>query len=249
MEPSSSSLLQIEHLKKEYLSKVILRDLSMQISKGELLCLLGPSGCGKSTLLKILADLETPDAGVIRWQKKDAFSFVFQDAELLPWRTTLENVRLPLELKSKLSKKEQNERSMQALQRVGLEDFAKHFPHEMSGGMKMRTSIARALVSTPTLLFMDEPFSALDEVTRFGLQSQLRKICFEQKLTIVFVTHSILEAVFLADRVVLMSAKEGLLVLDEKINFECERDEGVRQTLRYKNYVTMIGEKMRASLL
>ncbi len=217
----------------------------MEVYRGEFLCLLGPSGCGKSTLLRVLAGLEEANAGALQWQSKETLSFVFQDAELLPWRTALENVRLPLELQAKLTSKEQSEKSLEALRMVGLESFVNYFPHELSGGMKMRVSIARSLAMKPTVLFMDEPFSALDEIARFEIQNQLRKICSEQKLTVVFVTHSILEAVFLADRLILMAKNEGDLVLDEKIFYEQIRDDQLRETSAFLNYVTHISKKMR----
>jgi NitT/TauT family transport system ATP-binding protein len=239
--------LHLEHLEKSYHDQVVLKDVCLQLPEGEFLGLLGPSGCGKSTLLRLMAELEEPNGGKIYWRGDKNFAFVFQESELLPWRNAFENVRLPLELKSSLSPEAQDQKSKWALERVGLAKFANYFPHELSGGMKMRVSIARALSAGPKILFMDEPFSALDEVTRFDLQKQLRTLCEEEKLTVVFVTHSSFEAAFLADRVLLMAQKGGQFILNQKIAYPQRRDDFLRQEPAYLAQTHQISEKMRES--
>lgn len=246
---SSFPLLKLEHVVKSFETKTVLKDLHLELQAGEFLCLLGPSGCGKSTLLRILAGLEKATSGRITWPTEKNFAFVFQESELLPWRSALENVRLPLELNSDKSREEQNKKALEALQRVGLADAARAFPQELSGGMKMRVSIARALISIPRILFMDEPFSSLDEVTRFDLQNQLRELAETERLTVVFVTHSSFEAAFLADRVLLMANQGGHILLDQKIHYLEKRKDSLRQSQDYQKQVALISAKMRESFL
>jgi NitT/TauT family transport system ATP-binding protein len=185
---------------------------STDIRQGDFVALLGPSGCGKSTLLRLIAGLEKPTSGQIIWQDgaptPGEIGFVFQDATLMPWASAAENVFLPLKLRRKSRAATQTEVSA-ALAQVGLTDFANSKPAALSGGMKMRVSIARALVSQPKLLLMDEPFGALDEFTRHRLQEDLRALWQRSGKTIIFVTHSIYEAAFLATRVLVMSARPG----------------------------------------
>ncbi|MDE2516451.1 MAG: ABC transporter ATP-binding protein [Rhodospirillales bacterium] len=190
-----------------------LADISLAIAEGEFLALLGPSGCGKSTLLRLIAGLDRPDGGRIVWAGGAAppagqVGFVFQDATLLPWASAAENVFLPLRLAG-LSWDAAKGRVRDALGAVGLDGFAEARPHALSGGMRMRVSIARALVTRPRLLLMDEPFAALDEFTRHRLQADLRALWLQAGCTVIFVTHSIYEAAFLARRVVLMSPRPG----------------------------------------
>ncbi|MBV9785667.1 MAG: ABC transporter ATP-binding protein [Acidisphaera sp.] len=186
-----------------------LRDLSLHLASGDFMALLGPSGCGKSTLLRLIAGLDRPDAGRLAWEDgppgPGRIGFVFQDATLLPWATAAENVGLPLRLR----RTEPGEAVSAALARVGLAEFAQARPHALSGGMRMRVSIARALVSRPSLLLMDEPFAALDEFTRHGLQDDLLSLWREARCTVVFVTHSIYEAAFLARHIVVMTPRPG----------------------------------------
>ena len=188
--------------------------ISARIEAGEFVALLGPSGCGKSTLLRLMAGLETPSEGEIRWAAArpgpGEIGFVFQDATLMPWATAEENVRLPLRLQRRV----QPGAAAAALAQVGLAEFANVKPSGLSGGMKMRVSIARALVSEPKLLLMDEPFAALDEFTRHRLQEDLRGLWRRTGKTIVFVTHSIYEAAYLATRVLVMSARPGRIAAD-----------------------------------
>ena len=182
---------------------------SFTLAQGEFLSLVGPSGCGKSTALRLIAGLTEPSDGKIEWSgPKPSVGFVFQDAALMPWATVERNVRLPLDLKGISGKGKVRE----ALELVGLGGFANAYPRELSGGMRMRVSIARALAADATLLLMDEPFAALDELTRERLNDELRALWASRKLTVVFVTHSIYESVYLSSRVVVMSPRPGRVI-------------------------------------
>lgn len=219
----------------------VLDGIDLQVAPGEFVALLGPSGCGKSTLLRMIAGLEKPAAGHAFADSggRDFFrGFVFQEAHLLPWRTAAENVALPLELMGK-PKAEALKAARAALSRVELADAFELYPNQLSGGMKMRVSVARAIVSNPTLLLFDEPFAALDETVREKLQEDLRRLWRELGSTIVFVTHSVAEAVFLADRAVMMAAKPGRIISDLKINLAADRGEALRQ---HSSYWKMVGE-------
>ncbi|MGC4989527.1 ABC transporter ATP-binding protein [Nocardia salmonicida] len=193
-----------------------LSDVSLTVSAGEFVSLIGPSGCGKSTLLRIIADLETPSSGVVTVHGKSArqaridqdYGIAFQQAGLLEWRTVAANVELPLEL-HRVAKAQRKARSAELLAMAGLSEFADRYPAELSGGMQQRVAIARALARTPSLLLMDEPFGALDEMTREHMQGELLRIAGETGAAVVFVTHSIPEAVYLSDRVVVLSARPG----------------------------------------
>ena len=186
--------------------------MSLRIERGDFVALLGPSGCGKSTLLRLIAGLDRPDDGAVRWDAgapaPGRIGYVFQDATLLPWANTADNVRLPLRLQG-IPAAESGPRVAAALARVGLDGFGQALPRELSGGMKMRVSIARSLVQQPEILLMDEPFAALDEFTRHALQEELLVVADAARCSIVFVTHSIYEAAFLARRIVLMSPRPG----------------------------------------
>ena len=193
---------------------VALEDVSLAIEAGDFVALLGPSGCGKSTLLRLIAGLDRPDAGRITWQSAPGdIGFVFQDPTLLPWATALDNVRLPLRLRGR-DRAASRTASVAALERVGLAGFEGALPRELSGGMRMRVSIARSLVVEPSLLLMDEPFAALDEFTRHGLQDDLRRLWVSAGCSVVFVTHSIYEASYLAQRIVVMSPRPGRIVAE-----------------------------------
>jgi NitT/TauT family transport system ATP-binding protein len=193
-----------------------LEDASLRVYPNEFICLIGPSGCGKSTLLNLLAELIEPTAGrilingrpVSEARKTHQVGLVFQDAVLLPWRTAAENIALPLEV-LKLSKGEQIKRITEVLELVGLSGFADKFPHELSGGMRQRVGIARALSFDPQILLMDEPFGALDAITRDRMALELLRIWEQRQKTVIFVTHSISEAALLSDRVVMMTARPG----------------------------------------
>jgi NitT/TauT family transport system ATP-binding protein len=189
-----------------------LRDLSFAVAPGEFASLLGPSGCGKSTALRITAGLLAPDAGSITRDTND-IGFVFQDPTLMPWADALANARLPLDLRH-TPRGEANDRAVAALKRVGLGGFERAYPRELSGGMKMRVSLARALAARPKLLLLDEPFAALDEITRNALGDDLLRLWREDGLTVLFVTHSVSESSFLSSRVLVMSPRPGTITAD-----------------------------------
>ncbi|WP_241979903.1 ABC transporter ATP-binding protein [Cryobacterium glaciale] len=193
-----------------------LDDVSLTVAPGEFVSLIGPSGCGKSTLLRLVADLDVPTSGSIEVFGKPArqaridqdYGIAFQQAGLLPWRTVAGNIELPLELHG-VGKTARRARAAELIALVGLADFASHYPDQLSGGMQQRVAIARSLAESPSLLLMDEPFGALDEMTRERMQNELVRICAETQAAVVFVTHSIPEAVFLSNRVVVMSPRPG----------------------------------------
>jgi len=211
-------MLTVENLNKKYVSHgsvtSALLDINLRIEEGEFVCLLGPSGCGKSTLLKIIAGLIPATSGRITINGQPVSgpgperAVVFQDYALFPWMTVRDNVEFGLEAR-RLPAAERREVSSRLLKVVGLSDFAERFPHQLSGGMKQRVSIARALAVDPSLLLMDEPFGALDAQTRHLLQDELLRIWREYRKTVVFVTHSIEEAIYLSDRIVVMTARPG----------------------------------------
>jgi len=191
-----------------------LRDLSFTVAPGEFVSLLGPSGCGKSTALRLAANLLTPDSGAVTFPTgKPEIGFVFQEPTLMPWADALTNARLPLDLQN-APRGETNDRAASALARVGLAGFERALPRELSGGMKMRVSLARALVARPRLLLLDEPFAALDEITRAQLGDDLLRLWREDGLTILFVTHSVSESAFLSQRVLVMTPRPGTITAD-----------------------------------
>jgi NitT/TauT family transport system ATP-binding protein len=186
----------LEKVRRAFQDQVVINDMSLRIQPGEFLAILGPSGCGKSTLLRSIAGLAAPDSGRVSLQPSDAphqIGYVFQDAHLLPWRNVLENAALPLELMG-VPPPERTAKARQALANVGLQEAEERYPAQLSGGMRMRVSLARALVAEPKLLLLDEPFAALDEITRFRLDVQLRDLWISRRMTVIFVTHSISEA-------------------------------------------------------
>jgi NitT/TauT family transport system ATP-binding protein len=191
-----------------------LSELTFAVAQKEFVSLLGPSGCGKSTALRLAAGLLAPDAGRVEYpQQKPEIGFVFQEPTLMPWADALANVRLPLDLKH-VSRRDAAAQAASALARVGLAGFEHAYPRELSGGMKMRVSIARALVAKPQLLLLDEPFAALDEITRNGLGDDLLRLWREDGLTILFVTHSVSESSFLSQRVLVMTPRPGRVAAD-----------------------------------
>ena len=212
---TETPLVTLKNIGKTFASGVTaLGDVSLDVRDGEILTLLGPSGCGKSTLLRLIAGLSTPSAGTITWADealKKNVGFVFQEPTLLPWANVFDNVYLPLRLAG-ASRASVEERVNKALARVGLADFARALPRELSGGMKMRCAIARAFVTRPALILLDEPFAALDEVTRFRLNHDLLAMRRELGATIVFVTHSVFESAYLSTRIVVMSRRGGEIV-------------------------------------
>ena len=217
-----------------------LMEATLDIADGEFVALLGPTGCGKSTLLRIISDLLRPTSGTLAVRgapaadarRRNDFGFVFQEAALLPWRTALGNVELPLEVVG-YPVLQRTPRGNELLASVGLASFAHNYPSELSGGMKQRVAIARALSWNPSILLMDEPFSALDEITKNQLQDELLRIWEREKKTIVFVTHNISEAVYLADRVVVMSAHPGRIRQVIEVALPRERGPDIRDTLEF----------------
>ena len=221
---------------------LVLDGISFDVEPGEFVALLGPSGSGKSSLLRLAAGLDYPNHGrLVIEGSNGALSrgFVFQEATLMPWRTVLRNTMLPLELTGR-NKGEAEARAMEELRRVRLADFSARYPHELSGGMKMRASVARALTTRPNLLLLDEPFAALDESTRHALQLQLRVIWRALGMTVLFVTHSVTEAVFLADRIILLSQRPARLLLDRRVALPETRDTELRTSVEYNREIRHI---------
>jgi NitT/TauT family transport system ATP-binding protein len=213
-----------------------IRDLDLDIAAGEFVAILGPSGCGKSTLLRIIAGLDRADRGEVSidndrrdndLRRGARTAFVFQDAHLLPWRSVIDNVALPLELLG-VSKSDSRARAAEATAQVGLADAIDRYPAQLSGGMRMRASLARALVNNPELLLLDEPFAALDEITRQHLDDQLRGLWWRRRMTTLFVTHSIIEAAFLADRAIVFTRRPARIVLDHPLDLPAERTAALR---------------------
>ena len=250
-------LLRLTGISKTYANNTVaLEGVDLDIRPGEFLTLLGPSGCGKSTLLKMIAGLAAPSTGTIDWPQSsyDALGepdrllgFVFQEPTLLPWRTVFDNVYLPLKLAGQ-RKAAVRERIMEVLAQVGLTRFANAYPRELSGGMKMRVSIARALVTNPRILLMDEPFAALDEITRTKLNNDLLKLFAKQNLTVIFVTHSVYESVYLSSRIVVMSARPGRVSSDMAIDAPYPRDEEFRISTIYNDYCRRASEALRQAM-
>jgi NitT/TauT family transport system ATP-binding protein len=215
-----------------------LAGLDLEVRAGEFLSLLGPSGCGKSTALRIIAGLSEPTQGAVEWaaaaraENMSRIGFVFQEPTLMPWANVFNNVRLPLKL-AKMPAETAAARVNTALERVGLQKFSRAYPRELSGGMRMRVSIARALVTEPELLLMDEPFAALDEITRFKLNDDLLQMWQALRTTIVFVTHSVFESVYLSSRIAVMAARPGRVFTELAIDAPYPRDAKFRTSAEY----------------
>jgi NitT/TauT family transport system ATP-binding protein len=231
---------------------VALENISLTVERGEFVTFLGPSGCGKSTLLKLVSGLSPISEGKVQVNgmmpenAREMMSFIFQDATLLPWRTVEQNVGLGLEL-DHAARSIRNERVARMLELVGLGPVAKRYPRQLSGGMKMRVSIARALVSRPRILLMDEPFAALDEMTRDRLNEELLRLYIEQKWTVLFVTHSVAEAVFLSSRIVILSAHPGRVAHQIAVNLPWPRTAETRESRAFEDYVTQASRLLRGT--
>ena len=237
-------IVRLRNVDKVYANGVVaLRGLDLDVGEGEFLSLLGPSGCGKSTVLRLVAGLGEVSSGRIEWssaggpagQPTGDIGFVFQDPTLMPWATVWKNVLLPLKLRG-LAPDESAPRVREAIAMVGLEGFEKAYPRELSGGMKMRVSIARALVTRPRLLLMDEPFASLDEITRFKLDNDLLTLWARQRWTVVFVTHSVYESVYLSTRIAVMTARPGRTAGNVAVEGPDARDEAFRTSPLYNEY-------------
>lgn len=253
---TSSSLIEIDRVYKQYGTGVVaVRDMSLNIDKGQFVSFLGPSGCGKSTALRMIAGLTSVSAGSIRVnghapgeaRGPQDIGFVFQEPTLMPWATVLNNVYLPLRLAG-MSRKEAMPRIEEVLSQVGLSKFASAYPRELSGGMKMRVSIARALVTKPSLLLMDEPFAALDEMTRFKLNNDVLRLWQEHGLTVIFVTHSVYESAYLSNRVIVMAARPGRVVDDIRIEGPYPRPDNYRITKEYTDNCQIASHSLNKTL-
>jgi NitT/TauT family transport system ATP-binding protein len=253
--PLSTSTVEVEHVSVVYPAKentvTALSDVSLAIGEGEFVSLIGPSGCGKTTLLRVIADLEQVSSGTVRVngltareaRLARAYGYVFQAPALFPWRTVLANVRLPLEIHG-LDKDKAKSVALQHLERVGLAGFEGKYPWQLSGGMQQRVSIARALGFEPKLLMMDEPFGALDEITRDRLNEQLLRLWERERCTVVFVTHSIPEAVFLSSCIVVMSPRPGRIVEVIESGLPSDRTLDIRDTPEF----AAIAHRVRVAL-
>jgi NitT/TauT family transport system ATP-binding protein len=225
----------------------------LAVESGEFVSLLGPSGCGKSTALRLIAGLALPSSGRVdvahhagEARPGHRIGFVFQEPTLMPWTSVRENVRLPLKL-ARIPPDDADARIAEALARVGLSEFADSYPRELSGGMKMRVSLARALVTDPDILLMDEPFAALDEITRFRLNNDLLALWRNLKKTVIFVTHSVFESVYLSQRVVVMTARPGRLAAEIAILTREARDEDFRTSAEYADYCRKVSAALAPS--
>ena len=229
-----------------------LTDINLSIASGDFVSLIGPSGCGKSTLLRLIANLIEPTSGELVVNGKSAkqarldqdYGMAFQQSGLFEWRTVEKNIELPLELKG-WDKAKRQARATEMLELVKLSDFANHYPWQLSGGMQQRVAIARALAVHPSLLLMDEPFGALDEMTREHMQSELLSICRASGTTVVFVTHSIPEAVYLSNRVVVMSPRPGRVTEIVDVSIEGERNDATRDNSAFFKGITSVREALR----
>jgi len=233
-----------------------LKDMTLDVRRGEFLSLLGPSGCGKSTALRIIAGLGEASTGSIDWpssrldsrgKPKGDIGFVFQEPTLMPWATVFGNVYLPLRLNG-VSTSAARPLIMDSLAAVGLADFHASYPRELSGGMKMRVSIARALVTKPKLLLMDEPFAALDEITRQKLNDDVLRLWRETGITVIFVTHSVFESAFLSNRIVVMRARPGQVYSDLPIHTSLERDSHYRTSEEYRSTTDTVSRALQEAI-
>jgi NitT/TauT family transport system ATP-binding protein len=237
---SSAPLVTLRGVGKSFANGTLaLAGFDLDVREGEFLSLLGPSGCGKSTALRLIAGLSEPTQGTIDWPaatnavaRESRIGFVFQEPTLMPWASVFNNVLLPLKLK-RIPSSSAAARVEAALEQVGLQDFGRVYPRELSGGMRMRVSIARALVTEPRLLLMDEPFAALDEITRFKLNNDLLKLWQSLRTTVVFVTHSVFESVYLSSRVVVMTARPGRVFNELALDTPYPREQEFRTSAEY----------------
>jgi|SRR5271169_6420187 len=251
----SSSIVALHGVGKTFPNgTTALAGLDLDVRQGEFVSLLGPSGCGKSTALRIIAGLSEPSSGTVEWRQQDAhpgsesrIGFVFQEPTLMPWTSVFNNVLLPLKLKG-IAGDKAGASVTAALDRVGLQGFAQAYPRELSGGMRMRVSIARALVTEPDLLLMDEPFAALDEITRFKLNNDLLDVWHALRTTVVFVTHSVFESVYLSSRVVVMAARPGRVFTELLIDAPYPRGQDFRTSAEYAAFCRRTSEALAQAM-
>ncbi len=254
---AAKPLVCVRHVGKQFANGTLaVRDVDLSLGTGEFVSLLGPSGCGKSTLLRMIAGLGAPSTGTIEWPttSHDAsgrperdLGFVFQDPTLMPWASALANVMMPLTLKG-VRRSEAEGRAAEMLALVGLRGFEGSYPRELSGGMKMRVSIARGLVLRPKILLMDEPFAALDEITRHRLNDDLLELWWKEKFTAVFVTHSVFESVYLSKRIVVMAARPGRVMADLDVDAPYPRDELFRTSPEYAHLCRVVSGKLKEAI-
>jgi NitT/TauT family transport system ATP-binding protein len=247
--PTSNAIISLRNVGKTFENGTVALDgFNLDVRAGEFVSLLGPSGCGKSTALRIIAGLSAASTGTVEGlggvgAKPGQLGFVFQEPTLMPWADVAANVRLPLKL-AHADDARSSTAVAQALARVGLIDFAQAYPRELSGGMKMRASIARALVTEPELLLMDEPFAALDEITRFKLNNDLLDVWQALRRTVIFVTHSVFESVYLSQRIVVMTPRPGRVFTEIAIDAPYPRDERFRTSAEYAAFCRVVSEAM-----
>ncbi len=245
--PQQRNAIAINYVNKVYSNgTVALQDMNLTIGEAEFISLVGPSGCGKSTALRLIAGLGKMNSGSIQLgdaHQKPELAFVFQEAALMPWANVVENIRLPLKLAG-VPKRESRAAVQEAINLVGLNGFERSYPRELSGGMKMRVSIARALVTKPNIMLMDEPFGALDEMTRSKLNTDLLNLWQDKRWTVVFVTHNIYEAVYLSNRVIVMAPRPGRVVADIAIEAPYPRTEDFRTSRICNEYCREVSARL-----
>jgi NitT/TauT family transport system ATP-binding protein len=246
--------IEIAGVTKQYgNARAVLESIDLVVAKQEFISIIGPSGCGKSTILKLIAGLAVPTSGTIRvdgmtpQNARETISFVFQDATLLPWRTVKANIGLGLELEHAPSDRREKEIAA-LLEFVGLKNVAKAYPRELSGGMKMRVSIARALATNPRLMLLDEPFAALDEMSRDRLNEEILRLRAEQNWTAVFVTHSVAEAVFLSDRIVVLAPNPGRIHAEFQVELPAARTSAIRNSQEFDAIAARVSHTLRETL-
>ncbi len=248
---NQTEILEMAHVEKTFGGQVVaLRDMQLVVRPGDFLSLLGPSGCGKSTALRLIAGLSQPTRGKILWPggKRDGdLGVVFQEPTLMPWATVAQNVWLPFRLRG-TPFSDVAEEVARALRLGGLEGFEAAYPRELSGGMKMRVSIARAMVTKPKIILMDEPFAALDEITRFKLNNDLLHLKAAIGCTVIFVTHSVFESVFLSNRIVVMAARPGRVIRELAVDAPYPRDEVFRTSADYAAYTRAASEALQDAI-
>ena len=257
-EPGSClSLVTVRDLSKRFANGVMaVRGVNLDLHQGEFVSLLGPSGCGKSTLLRMIAGLSKPTTGKINWpmqihaakgdEERD-LGFVFQDPTLMPWAKAIGNVAMPLILKG-VKLNEADQRAAEMLELVGLKGFENAYPRELSGGMKMRVSIARALVTRPKVLLMDEPFAALDEITRHKLNDDLLELWSKSRFSAIFVTHSVFESVYLSQRILVMAARPGRVMADLDVSAPYPRSDEFRTSADYARLCRIASDTLKQAM-